>query len=183
MTILLLNINVCGLAELQWERQGHFKTVDRNTTIYSGGKKQGGHGVVVWLQRNTAAALAGYEPISDRVLMINLNAKPRNITLIQVYAPTTAAEEHDVLGVYHSVMKAIKKTPKQNFLMMSGDFNAKVGKGADGVVGPYGIGEANEAGDRLRDFCGQQDMLLANTWFKHHPRWLYTWKSPNGKTD
>jgi len=62
------------------------------------------------------------------------------------------AEEHEVLDFYHYVMKAIKKTPKQNFLLLLGDFNAKVGTGADGIVGPYSIDEANEVGDRLQDF-------------------------------
>jgi len=67
-----------------------------------------------------------------------------------------------------------------------GDFNAKVGRRQpsemSSVVGLYGLGETNEVGDQLEDFCFEHELALANTMFKQHPRRLYTWTSPDGDT-
>ena len=85
-------------------------------------------GVAVWIHRKIAGALVGYEPISDRVLVVRLNAKPRNITLIQVYGPTTAATDEEVERFYQDLSQAVKQVPKRDMLLVMGDFNAKVGR-------------------------------------------------------
>ena len=66
-----------------------------------------------------------------------------------------------------------------------GDFNAKVGEhGLEGsdAIGKFGLGEANERGERLIDFCNDNELIVTNTLFQQHPRRLYTWVSPDGKT-
>jgi len=67
-----------------------------------------------------------------------------------------------------------------------GDFNAKVGRrepsAMSSAVGLYGLGETNEAGEQLEDFCLEHELALSNTMFKKHPRRLYTWTSPDGNT-
>ena len=63
----------------EMEGQGHFTTLDGHTIVYSGRFTQGMSGVAVWIHRKIAGALVGYEPISDRVLVVRLKAKPRNI--------------------------------------------------------------------------------------------------------
>ena len=66
--------------------------------MYSGRPTQGTSGVAVWIYRKVAGALVGSEPISDRLIVVRLNSKPRDIrpTLIQVYGPTTAATEEEI---------------------------------------------------------------------------------------
>ena len=63
-------------------------------------------------------------------------------------------------------------------LLVMGDFNAKVGRreppAIPSAVGLYGLGETNEAGEQLEDFCLRHELALANTMFKQHPRRLYT---------
>ena len=64
-----------------------------------------------------------------------------------------------------------------------GDLNAKVGSGREGkTVGPHGLGERNDRGDRLVQLCESKDMVITNTWFKEHPRRLYTWRSPRDRS-
>ena len=64
-----------------------------------------------------------------------------------------------------------------------GDFNSKVGSERSGtIVGPFGIGEKNERGDRLIEWCKEQNLTIMNTWFKNHPRRCWTWKSPGDRT-
>ena len=64
-------------------------------------------------------------------------------------------------------------------LTVLGDFNAKIGKGAyQDIIGPYSLGERNSRGDRLQCFCLENDLIIANTYYEHPDRPLYTWKSP-----
>lgn len=60
-----------------------------------------------------------------------------------------------------------------------GDFNVKVRRGEKGtMIGKYGLGERNLRGDRLVQFCDENNLFITNTFFKQHPRRFYTWKSP-----
>src|ERR1043165_6219074 len=120
------------------------------------------------------------------MLMVRVNAKPRNISIIQVYAPTTTNTEEDVNLFYEEVVKMIRKVPRRDILIVMGDFNAKGGEAMTDdyptVVGRGGLGSGNEAGERLVEFCLDNELRLCNTWFEHHPRRLYTWTSPDGNT-
>ena len=59
-----------------------------------------------------------------------------------------------------------------------GDFNTKVGKGSyKDIVGSYGLGERNERGDKLIEWCTENNQIIMNTWFQHHRRRFWTWKS------
>jgi len=76
-------------------------------------------------------------------------------------------------------------TPKHDMLVIVGDFNAKVGSrhpAEDFTVGSYGLGNRNDAEQRLVHFCTESDLVIANTMFEQPPRHLYTWTSPDGKT-
>jgi len=76
-------VDICGLSEVGWDGQGHFTTLDGHTIVYSGRHTRSMSGVADWIHRKVAGAFVGYEPISNR-LVVRLNAKPQNITLIQV---------------------------------------------------------------------------------------------------
>ena len=179
-------VDICGLAEVRWEGQGHFTTSDGHTIVYSGGEHRGQRGVAIWISRKIGGNIEEYRTVNDRILMVRVNAKPRNISIIQVYAPTTTNLEEDIDRFYGEVEKIIRKVPRRDILIVMGDFNAKVGKQTTDeyatVVGKGGLGTGNEAGERLVEFCLDNELRLCNTWFEHHPRRLYTWTSPDGKT-
>jgi len=127
-------------------------------------------GVAVWIHSKIAGALVGYEPVSDRVPVVRLNARPRNITLIQMYGPTTASADEEMERFYQDLSQAVKQVPKRNILLVTGDFNAKVGRREPSTMssaaGLHGLGETNEAGEQLKDFCLEHETALANTMFK-----------------
>lgn len=136
------------------------------------------NGVAFILNKSMANTVLKYNAISDRVISIRLQGSPVNITVIQVYAPTTDAEEEDVDQFYNQVQDEVDRTRSQDMLIIMGDFNAKVGHGKQGnTVGNFGLGNRNEAGDRLVEFCTTNQLLITNT--QHHKRRLYTWTSPN----
>ena len=76
----------------------------------------------------------------------------------------------------------LELTPKKDILFIIGDWNAQVGsQEIPGVMGKFGFGVQNEAGQRLTEFCQQNTLLIANTLFQQHMRKLYTWTWPNGQ--
>jgi len=122
--MMRLRVDVCGLSDVRWDGDGHFTTLDGHTIVYSGRTTWGMSGVAVWIHRKTAGAFVEYEPVSDRVLVVRLNVKPRNITLIQVYGPTTAVKEEEMERFYQDLSQAVKQVPKRDMLLVMGDFNA-----------------------------------------------------------
>ena len=108
--------------------------------------------------------------------------KPFNITVIQVYAPTSYAEETEVERFYEDLQDLVELTPKKDVFFIIGDCNAKVGsRETPGVTGKFGLGMRNEAGQRLIEFCQENALVIANTLFQQHKRRLYTWSSPDGQ--
>ena len=84
--------------------------------------------------------------------------KPFNITVIQVYAPTSNAEEAEAERIYEDLQDLLELTPKKDVLFIIGDCNAKVGSQETlGVIGKFGLGIRNEAGQRLIEFCQEND--------------------------
>ena len=85
---------------------------------------------------------------------VRFPGKPFNITVIQVYAPTTNAEETEVERFYEDLQDLLELTPKKDVFFIIGDWNAKVGsQETPGVTGKFGLGIQNEAGQRLIEFC------------------------------
>ena len=108
--------------------------------------------------------------------------KPFNITVIQVYAPTTDAKETEVDQFYEDLKILLELTPKKDILFKIGNWNAKVGsQEIPGVTGKLGLGVQNEARQRLTEFCQENALVIANTFFQQCKRQLYTWTSPDGQ--
>ena len=105
-----------------------------------------------------------------------------NITIIQVYAPTTNAKEAEVEWFYEDLQDLLELTPKKDVLFIIGDWNAKVrSQEINGVIGESGLGVQNEAGQRLTEFCQENTLVIANTLFQQHKRRLHTWVSSDGQ--
>ena len=97
--------------------------------------------------------------------------KPFNIRVIQVYAPTTNAEDAEVEQFYEDLKDLLELTPKKDVLFIIGDWNAKVGsQEIPGITGKFGLGLKNEAGQRLTEFCQENKLVIANTLFQQHRR-------------
>ena len=110
------------------------------------------------------------------MISVHFQGKPFNITVIQVYAPTSNVEEAEVEQFYEDLQDLLELTPKKNVLFIIRDRNAKVG-----VKGKFVLGMCNEAGQRLVEFCQENALVIAHTLFQQHKRRLYTWTSPDGQ--
>ena len=109
------------------------------------------------------------------MISVRFQGKPFNITVIQVYAQTSHAEEAEVEQFYEDLQDLLELTPQKDVLFITGDWNAKVGsQETPGVTGKFDPGVRNEAGQRLIEFCQENALVIANTLFQQHKRRLYT---------
>ena len=98
------------------------------------------------------------------MISVRLQGKPFNITVIQVYAPTSNIEEAEFEQFYEDLQDLLELTPT---LFIIGDWNAKVGsQETPRVTGKFGLGMWNEAGQRLIEFCQENALVIANTLFQ-----------------
>ena len=106
------------------------------------------------------------------MISVRFQGKPFNITVIQVYALTSNAEEAE--RFYEDLQDLLQLPPKKDILFIIGDWNAKVGsQEIPEVTGKLGLGVQNEAGQRLIEFCQENTLIIANTLLQHHKRRLY----------
>ena len=123
-------------------------------------------------------------PISKKTRMISIHfqGKPFNITVIQVYAPITNVEEAEVEWFYEDLQDSLELTPKKYVLFIIRDWDAKISQKIPEVTGKFGLGIQNEAGQRLTEFCQENTLVIANTFFEQHKRRLYMdftrWSTP-----
>ena len=102
------------------------------------------------------------------MIPVHFQDKPFNITVIQVYAPTTDAEEAEVEWFYDDLQDLLELTPAKDVLFIIGDWNAKVGsQEIPEVTGKFGLRVQNEAGQRLTEFYQENALVIANILFQH----------------
>ena len=172
-------IDLMGISETKWKGIGQVKS-DDYSVYFSGNDKIERKGVAFICTEKIKKCVLGFNPISDRIITIRIQGKPINFTFIQVYAPTSTADEEEMDYFYDALQKAIDITPKGDIMYVIGDWNAKVGKQKTAVVtGGFGLGTRNERGDTMVDFCSRNSLVVMNIMFKQHARRLYTWKSPD----
>ena len=101
------------------------------------------------------------------MISVHFHGKPFNITVIQVYAPTSNDEEAEVEQFYEDLQDLLELTPKKDVLSIQGDWSAKVGsQEIPEVTDKFGLGVQNEAGQRLTEFCQENALVIANTLFQ-----------------
>ena len=116
------------------------------------------------------------------MISVCFQGKPFNITVIQVYAPTSNAEEAEVKQFYEDLPDVLELAPQKDVFFIIGDWNTKVGsQETPGVTGKFVLGVRNEAGQRLIEFFQENTLVIANTLFQQHMRRFYTWTSPDGQ--
>ena len=177
--------NLLGLAELRWKSFGETSTEEGNKVYFSGMKDKREHGVGFLVHKDIVNTVMGCCPISSRLITICLKATPFNMTVIQVYVPTSDYDDSEVEDFYGQLQEVIEEPPKKDNLIVLGDWNAKVEKDAQtkwqDTCGPFCKAETNERGHRLLDFAMYNELMLANTFGLHKTSRRWTWHSPDRK--
>ena len=119
-----MQIGVLGVSEVRWRGSGNIRS-DEVSIIYSCSEDKSEKGVGIILDKKQAKSLKGYWPISERVLLVKMNATPVTINIIQIYAPTTDCVEEDLEVFYDDLNKAMKKTKTLERLQRAGQADKK----------------------------------------------------------
>ena len=144
---------------------GEFNS-DDHYVYYCGQESLRRNGVAIIVNRRARNAVLGCNLKNDRMISLHFQGKPFNITVIQVYTPTSNAGEAEVEWFYEDLQDLSELTPKLTPFII-GDWNAKVGnEETPGVIGKVGLGVRNEAGQRLIEFCQENTLVIANTLFQ-----------------
>ena len=176
-----VNVDILGISKLKWTGMDEFNS-GNHYIYYCGEESLRRNGVAIMVSKRVRNAVLGCNLKNDRMISVRFQGKPFNITVIQVYAPTSNAEETEVEWFYEDLQDLLELTPKKDVLFIIGDWNAKVGsQEKPGVTGKFGLGVQTEAGQRLTEFCQENALVIANTLFQQHKRRLYTWTSPDGQ--
>ena len=141
-----MNIHILGISELKWTGMGEFNS-DDHYIYYCGQESLRRNGVSITFNQRVQNAVLGYNLKNNRMISVRFQGKPFNITVIQVYAPTSNAEEAEVEWFHEDLQDLVELTPKKDVLFIIGDWNAKVGgQETPEVTGKFGLGIQNEAG-------------------------------------
>ena len=127
-------------------------------------------------------AVLGCNLKNDRMNSDHFQGKPFNITVIQAYAPTSNAEEAEVEWFYEDLQDILELIPKNGCHFHYRGLQCKSRKSrntwSNRQIWPW---VRNEAGQRLIEFCQENALVIANTFFQQHKRRFYTWTSPDGQ--
>ena len=172
-----MDIDILGISEARYCGEG-IEPLGNYNFIFSGGK-QHENGVGFMIKSSMEKHVMGHWPVSERNILLKLRAKPFNISIIQTYAPTCSHSDEEIEAHYQEIEMMLKEVKSTDVLIILGDFNAKIGKESfENITGNFGLGKRNERGDRLIQFCIENNMIVSNTFFQQPKRLLYTWKSP-----
>ena len=133
---------------------GEFNSDDHYIYYYCGQDPLEGNGLASTVNKRVQNAVFGSKLKNDRMISVCFQGKPFNITVIQVYVPTTNAEAAQVEWFYDDLQDLLELIPPKNVLFILGDWNAKVGSlEIPGVTGKFGLVVQNEARQKLTEFC------------------------------
>ena len=160
---------------MDWTGMGEFNS-DDHYIYYCGQESLRRNGVAIMVNKRIRNAVLECNLKNDKIISVRFQGKPFNITIIQVYAPTSITEEVEVERFYEDLQDLLELTPPKDVIFIIGDWNAKVGsQETPGVIGKFGLGIRNEAGQRLIEFCQENALVIVHFLFQQHKRRLYTW--------
>ena len=160
-----VTVDILGISELKWTGMGEFNS-DDHYIYYYGQEYLRRNGVAIMVNKRVRNAVLGCNLKNTRMISVCFQCKPFNITVIQVYVPTSNAEEAEVERFYEDLQDLLELTSPKDVLFIIGDWNAKVrSQEIPGVTGKFGLGVQNEVGQRLIEFCQENVLVIANTLF------------------
>ena len=141
-----VNIDILGISELKWSGMGEFNS-DDYYIYYCGQESLRRNGVANMVNKRVQNAVLGCNLKNKRMISVRFQDKPFNITVIQVYATTSNAEEAESEWFYEDLQDLLELTPKKDVLFITGDWNAKTeSQESPGIIGKFGLGMCNEVG-------------------------------------
>ena len=181
------NIEILGMEEAFWKGETIFQIMaatnqERYTVIMKGGEKSR-KGVGFIVRKGIEDMLVMTDSKGDSIAGIPLSTKPVETIIIHIYMPTSDCEENVSLAFYEDIEEVIKRFGgrKDRVIIIMGDFNSMIGESqVEEIVGPFSIGERNDKGQSLIDYCKEKSFTIRSTQYQTAKKRRYTWTHPNG---
>ena len=157
-----VNTDILGISELKWTGMGEFNS-DDHYIYYCGQESLRRNGVAIMVNKRVRNEVLGCNLKDNRMISVHFQGKRFNIMVIQVYAPTSNAEEAEVEWFYEDLQDILELTPKKDVLFIIQDWNSK-----EEVKKHLGI--QNEAGQRLINFCQENTLIITHMLFQQPKR-------------
>ena len=168
-----------AITETKKKGQGVENIGPNHTLIFSGvdAKERAREGVGLLVHKRHKNLIESWNFISPRLLEVNIKPKGREIKLLIAYGPNEDATKEDKDNFESNLQIAAENLKPKQEIMVLGDLNARVGNNVEtscGVVGREGEATTSPNGERLIDFCLENNMKIANTFFPHKDIHKYT---------
>ena len=177
------NIDMLGLCETRLTGKGTKILHDNYQLIYSGGRDSH-HGVGVILTEEMAKRVGEVEQSSERIMAFSVSVGDLSVSVIQVYAPQQGRPLEERERFYEELQNVKNRVPHGESVVILGDLNGHIGqdrRGIEHVIGAYGIGDKNLAGESVIDFCVQNHLSVMNTFYDHRESHKWTWYRWNSR--
>ena len=162
-------------------------TLKSGHTLFQKNSEENSHlgGIALLINKKFPYEITKYCAISNRVMYIVCRLNKRySLQMIHGYAPTANSEEEEAETFYEDLITA-RRQEKAQFVIITGDFNAKIGKKEQGdtqYIGHFGLGDRNERGEMLYRYINNENLFCLNTLFKKPKQRKWTWISPDKTT-
>ena len=183
--LLRLNVDIATLQETRLADSGARK--ENDYTFYWQGKGSGEHreyGVGFAVRNSLLSMIESGSNGSEQLLTLRLNTTAGPVTLVSVYAPTMSTTSDINDEFYENLAAITSSVPKNEQLVLLGNFNARVGADHDtrtSCLGQFGVGKMNENGQRLLALCTFHYLCIANSFFRTKPQHKDSWRHPRSK--
>ncbi|MCP4267312.1 MAG: hypothetical protein GY777_17355, partial [Candidatus Brocadiaceae bacterium] len=183
--LLRLKVDIAALQETRLAGQGSIR--EKDYTFFWFGKsveERREHGVGFAVKNTLLQSVEVGSDGNKRIATLRLHTKKGTATLISVYAHTLYSDEQIKDTFYEKLSLLVKKLPKNDQLVILGDFNARVGSDHDSwapCLGHFGFGKMNSNGQRLLEFCHKQNLCVTNSFFKTKLQHKVSWRHPRSK--
>jgi len=184
-----LDIDIAALSEVRFAEQGSLSEQGACYTLYWSGKATDERRLsgVGFMMKTSIANRLHSLPVghSDRIMSLRLPIQDNKFaTLISVYAPTLQADLTVKEAFYQELHDLLQRVDSNDKVLILGDFNARVGQDSDvwkDVLGRHGIGNCNDNGRLLLEFCSEHNLVITNSLFHQRDRFKTTWMHPRSK--
>lgn len=177
------SVDVAGITEARLPHHD-LRVVQGSTIMHSGGDDHT-KGVALIIRPQFANAMTTWRPISSRLLYARFAHLRGHLSIVVAYAPTEEGTESEKDLFYDQLAATILAVPPHDELVVLGDMNASTGprvKGFEDIMGPYGLGTANDNTHRLLGLCSSMGLVIPSTWFRRREIHRLTWSSNDHRT-
>ena len=174
--------NVCSIQEVRYKGNGSttLGTGDAKYKLWYSGNDYGTNGVGLLLHIDLVDNVIEVERFNDRIMKIKMVLGKRVYHIFSAYAPQVGRPAEEKEAFLEQLEDAVSVINESDGIILAGDFNSHIGTSRDGymdIMGPFGYGNRNPEGELLLDLCKNQNLKVANTYFKKDPEKLITYRS------